>query len=93
MDFNSIIDKEKMLNALKADGTYLVVNYARRSVGQKGGGHISPVAAYDQSSDTFLILDVNTTDHMWHWIESSMLLKAMNTRDGQHHRGYAIITK
>ncbi len=68
MIFNASIDKQKMLNALKADGTYLVVNYARCSVGQKGGGHISPVEAYDQNSDTFLILDVNKTDLMWHWI-------------------------
>ncbi len=38
MDFDSSIDKQKMLNVLKADGTYVVVNYARRSVGQKKGG-------------------------------------------------------
>ncbi|WP_275659817.1 phytochelatin synthase family protein [Vibrio natriegens] len=40
VNVDTSIDKQKMLNALEVDGTYLVVNYARRGVGQKGGGHM-----------------------------------------------------
>lgn len=86
-------EKEAMIEALNSTNRYLAVNYSRREVGQKGDGHISPVAAYDQNSDTFLILDVNTVDHMWHWIDSSELIKAMNTSDGKHYRGYIIVSK
>jgi len=35
------------------------VNYKRSAIGQKGGGHISPLGAYDEISDSFLVLDVN----------------------------------
>jgi hypothetical protein len=49
----------------KAAGEYLatknhfvIVNYLRKSMGQKIGGHISPLAAYDAKADRFLILDV-----------------------------------
>ncbi|HHY0467796.1 TPA: phytochelatin synthase family protein [Vibrio parahaemolyticus] len=82
-----------MIEALNSDNQYLAVNYSRRKVGQKGGGHISPVAAYDKASDTFLVLDVNTVDHMWHWIDSNKLIKAMNISDGTHYRGYVIVSK
>lgn len=87
------IEKKTMIEALNSIDSYLAVNYSRREVGQKGGGHISPVAAYDKGSDTFLVLDVNTVDHMWHWIDSSELIKAMNTGDGKHYRGYIIVSK
>lgn len=87
------IEKKAMIEALNSDNQYLAVNYSRRKVGQKGGGHISPVAAYDKASDTFLVLDVNTVDHMWHWIDSNELIKAMNTSDGTHYRGYVIVSK
>jgi len=36
-----------------------IVNYKRSAIGQKGGGHISPLGAYDEISDSFLVLDVN----------------------------------
>jgi hypothetical protein len=38
---------------------YVVVNYLRSSIGQESGGHISPLGAYDNNTDRFLILDVS----------------------------------
>ncbi|MGX9459528.1 phytochelatin synthase family protein (plasmid) [Photobacterium damselae subsp. damselae] len=87
------IEKQNMIEALSSSNRYLAVNYSRRKVGQHGGGHISPVAAYDKDSDSFLVLDVNTVDHMWHWVDSNKLIKAMNTSDGKHYRGYVIVSK
>jgi hypothetical protein len=37
---------------------FVIVNYPRKSMGQQLGGHISPLAAYDEKADRFLILDV-----------------------------------
>lgn len=44
----------------RADGSFefVVASYDRKSLGQTGSGHFSPVAAYDDISDSVLILDV-----------------------------------
>lgn len=36
----------------------VVASYDRTALSQTGGGHFSPIAAYDQQSDSVLILDV-----------------------------------
>ena len=66
---------------LQQAGNFLVVNYLRRSLGQKGGGHISPVAAYHQQSDQFLILDVARYRYSPVWVKAETLWEAMNTID------------
>ena len=51
----SVVDHQKSEEAIRADlvenlkrrGDYVVVNYRREVVGQRGGGHISPLGDYD----------------------------------------------
>ncbi len=73
----------------------LIVNYDRSSLGQKGGGHFSPLAAYDSVSDRVLLLDVARYRYPSVWIHSADLLKAMHTLDTSsgHYRGLLIIDK
>lgn len=58
--FHSSVD---MVQALKqfmlSNKTYVIANFHRRSLDQKGGGHYSPLAAYDAVSNSILVLDVN----------------------------------
>ena len=35
----------------------LIVSYTRQTLNQTGSGHFSPIAAYDQESDSVLIMD------------------------------------
>ena len=58
---------------------------------QQGGGHISPLAAYDAKSDSFLVMDVNSTDQRWVWVKASALLVSMRTPDAQENRGYLLV--
>jgi len=37
---------------------FIIVNYDRAALHQRGGGHLSPIAAYHAESDRVLILDV-----------------------------------
>ena len=60
---------------------FVLVNYARRALGQQGGGHISPLGAYDERSDSFLIMDVNPNRAPWVWVRSDDLIAAMRTFD------------
>lgn len=73
---NSRIEAEIIEN-LSNNNDYVVVNYKRKALGQKGGGHISPLGAYDPKSGSFLIMDVNTNKAPWVWVKSADLINAM----------------
>jgi hypothetical protein len=83
--------RAEMADSLAHSGTYVLVNYRRQAVGQKGGGHISPLAAYDAASDSFLLLDVNPAAAAWVWIDAATLVKGMRTFDTLENRGYVLI--
>ncbi|MFM8526042.1 MAG: phytochelatin synthase family protein [Cyanobacteriota bacterium] len=59
----------------------LLVNYDRKSLGQNGGGHISPVAAYHATSDQVLILDVSRYRYPTVWVPVRDLWQAIRTMD------------
>ena len=72
---------------------YVLVNYARKALGQQGGGHISPLGAYDERSDSFLIMDVNPNRAPWVWVGSGDLIAAMRTFDTVENRGYLLVSE
>ena len=72
---------------------FVLVNYARRALGQEGGGHISPLGAYDERSDSFLIMDVNPNRAPWVWVRSDDLIAAMRTFDTIENRGYLLVSE
>jgi glutathione gamma-glutamylcysteinyltransferase len=55
----------------------LVVNFARSALGQTGDGHFSPLAAYDQATDSVLVLDVARFKYPYYWVTISHLYEAM----------------
>ncbi|MCP3138811.1 phytochelatin synthase family protein [Pyxidicoccus xibeiensis] len=83
--------REELKQNLKTEGDYVIVNYFRPVLGQKGGGHISPLAAYDVKSDSFLVMDVNATDQRWVWVKAASLFTSMRTQDTQENRGYLLV--
>ena len=86
------IRREIAANLASGDD-YVLVNYARRSLGQEGGGHISPLGAYDEHSDSFLIMDVNPNRASWVWVGSDDLIAAMRTFDTVENRGYLLVSE
>jgi hypothetical protein len=73
----------------------LVVNYNRKVVGQKGGGHFSPVAAYNSSADRVLILDVAAHKYAPSWVALSALWSALDTvdSDSKLKRGLVVVSQ
>ena len=55
----------------------LVASYARSSLGQTGDGHFSPIAAYDATTDSVLILDVARFKYPSYWVQLKELYHAM----------------
>ena len=94
-----VVDDARSEQAIRADladnlargGDYVIVNYRREAVGQKGGGHISPLGAYDAASDSFLVLDVNPAAAGWVWMPASTLVQGMRTFDTVENRGYVLV--
>lgn len=80
-----------LIESLSHGGQYAIVNYRRDAVGQKGGGHISPLGAYDALSDSFLVLDVNPAVAGWVWMPATTLVKGMRTFDTVENRGYVVV--
>jgi hypothetical protein len=83
--------RSDLVGNLKQASDYAIVAYRRRDVGQQGGGHISPVAAFDAGSDSFLILDVNPASAGWVWMPTAVLVKGMRTFDTVENRGYILV--
>lgn len=84
--------KAQMINNLSTENDYLIANYSRNSVNQPGGGHISPIGAYHQPSDSFLIMDTVPNKSDWVWISADTLFKAMQTFDTIENRGYVSVS-
>lgn len=90
--------REAAKAAIADPDAILVVNVARATLGQggvEGGGHISPIAAYDAESDRFLFLDVARYKYEPSWITAETLYAAMNTIDTTSHktRGYVVVRR
>ena len=81
-----------LIQNLRKPDDYVIVNYRREAVGQRGGGHISPLGAYDVVTDSFLVLDVNPAAAGWVWMSASTLIKGMRTFDTVENRGYVLVS-
>ena len=73
---------------------FIAVNYRRNHVGQPPGAHFSPLAAYDEPSDSFLILDVARYKFPPVWVTAADLFDAMNTldTDSGKTRGFIVVS-
>lgn len=83
--------RKELAENLRTENDYVIVNYFRPALGQEGGGHISPLGAYDDKSSSFLILDVNPNGHSWVWAPAAALIRAMRTFDKVENRGYLLV--
>lgn len=78
---------------LSEPAVFMVANYDREALHQVGGGHISPIAAYDRASDSFLILDVAAQKYPFTWVPAPALWQAMSGVDKGSGltRGFALV--
>lgn len=77
------------------EGVVLVAAYSRAGLGQTGSGHFSPLAAYDATSDSVLVLDVARFKYPPHWVSLPVLYDAMKALDPDtgRSRGYALLRR
>ena len=72
---------------------YVIANFDRKSLNEIGGGHFSPVAAYNAKNDRFLILDVARYKYPSAWVSTSDLYHAVKTQDKDGNQRGILIFK
>lgn len=93
-DEKSINKFRNYLKKYLADDKYFIVaNFYGKRLKNKTGGHISPIGAYHEKSDSVLVLDVALHKDRWYFVSVKDLYSAMNSKDGDNYRGYLIVTK
>ncbi|KAJ3323457.1 hypothetical protein HDV06_001734 [Boothiomyces sp. JEL0866] len=91
--------KETFLNDLKSScktpGEVMVVSYCRKTLGQTGDGHFSPVGGYNAENNMVLILDVARFKYPSYWVPFDILWESLFPLDSetQKPRGYSILKK
>jgi len=83
--------RERLKGNLSSEGDFVLINYDRRVLKQSGAGHISPVGAYDEAQDAFLVLDEAAYKYPFTWVPTQLLYDAVHTRDGDRFRGVLLI--
>ncbi len=86
----SLDNTRSLIKEALADNKPVIANLLRTGIKESGGGHHSPIAAYDKESDRFLFLDVARYKYHACWVKASELWSAMNTMDGTVSRGFVV---
>lgn len=83
-----------VIKNLQEPRNFVLVNYLRTAINQETGGHISPLAAYNEQSDRFLILDVSRYKYPPVWVKAEELWQAMATVDSVSGktRGFVLVS-
>lgn len=82
--------------ALAYPGAHVIINFSRVALlhpDQNGHGHFSPLAAYHEPSDSFLVMDVARYKYPPFWATSTDLWNAMMAVDASsgRARGYILV--
>ena len=80
---------------LRQSDRFVLLNFNRRFIGQLGGGHWSPLAAYHEASDSALLLDVARYKYPAVWVPLAQLLAAAQDPDSvsAKARGLLVVSK
>ncbi len=75
---------------------YIIANVLQPTTSKgPGGGHNSPLAAYNIKTNKVLFLDVSRYELTPSWIDMKVLYKEMNTKDdsSKKSRGFLVVSK
>ncbi len=76
---------------LGREGDALIANFYRPTLGEEGGGHHSPIAAYNLNADRVLVLDTAAYKYPPTWVPAASLLAAMQTPDEASGRSRGLV--
>ncbi|KAI9320002.1 hypothetical protein BX666DRAFT_2018123 [Dichotomocladium elegans] len=73
---------------------FMVISFSRKTLGQTGDGHFSPIGAYNPDSDMVLVLDTARYKYPSYWCPVEMLYESMKPIDKEtgRPRGYFLLS-
>ena len=79
----------------KRDNFFLVANTNRKTFGQTGEGHFTPIAAYNNKSDFVLLLDTARFKYNSMWFKTSLVFESLKPLDKTTNkiRGFILCSK
>jgi hypothetical protein len=85
--------RDLFVETLKSPDRRVIVDFNRKMLNQKGGGHFSPLAAYHTGEDRFLLMDVARYKLPPCWVKAEMLYIALTDVDSTSgkSRGFLIV--
>lgn len=77
------------------EDAFLISNYYRPAIGQDGGGHFSPLGAYNKKRDQVLVLDVSRYKYPPFWVAVEDFYKSLQAVDPDSglSRGVIVISR
>ena len=73
--------RQTVAETCAGEQSVLVCSYSRKTLGQTGSGHFSPVGGYSKIEDLVLLLDVARFKYPPHWVSLKLLWEAMTAVD------------
>jgi hypothetical protein len=83
--------RETAKKVLSDQTSFLLANFKGDVLGASTEGTVSPLAAYDDATDSVLILDVTGHKNPWYWVPLPALYESMHTQYDGDYRGYIVI--
>ncbi|XP_060069644.1 glutathione gamma-glutamylcysteinyltransferase-like [Ylistrum balloti] len=79
----------------RQDDHFIALSYSRKTLGQTGDGHFSPVGGYHPDRDLVLVMDTARFKYPPHWVPLANIWEAMKPVDQStgKSRGYCILSK
>ncbi|KAJ3412999.1 hypothetical protein HDV05_008650 [Chytridiales sp. JEL 0842] len=88
--------RQDISDVCRGDGTtQLVVSFSRKTLGQTGDGHFSPIGAFHADEDKVLVLDVARFKYPSYFVSVEQLYEALKPIDKETglSRGYFLLRK
>lgn len=87
--------RSTLVETLTSTDQRVIIDFNRKTLHQKGSGHFSPLAAYHEGEDRFLLLDVARYKAPPCWVSAAMLHEALVGIDSTSgkSRGFLVITR
>ena len=87
--------RQLLVDTLTSADRRVIVDFNRKTLGQKGSGHFSPLAAYHEGEDRFLLMDVARYKAPPCWVKAPMLhaaLQGIDSTSGKS-RGLLVVSR
>lgn len=87
--------RKSAIEILKTRDSFVIVNFLRKTIRQESGGHISPIAAYHEGEDMFLVMDVSRYKYPPFFVKAEVLWESMKVedKDSGKCRGFVTVQK